>query len=128
MKIEVANISAATYTKAESVDATQSNQETQSRLQNEPGQQRQKGNPLSKQGRETLSEKVVIEAIEDANKALEMVNKRFEFSVHEKTKEIMVKIVDSETDEVIREIPPEKILDLIAKMCEMAGILVDERG
>ena len=128
MKVEGANIRGARYTNAESMDGPHSNQETQSRLQNASGQQRQKGNPLSKQESELISEKAVFEAIEDANKALEMVNKRFEFSVHEKTKEIMVKIVDSETDEVIREIPPEKILDLVAKICEMAGILVDERG
>ena len=39
----------------------------------------------------------------------------------------MVKVINSETNEVIREIPPEKILDLVAKMWELAGILVDER-
>jgi flagellar protein FlaG len=31
-------------------------------------------------------------------------------------------------DEVIREIPPEKILDMVAKMMELAGILVDEKA
>lgn len=74
-----------------------------------------------------LSEKVVINAIEKANKAITGVSTKFEFSIHEKTKEIMVKVINSETNEVIREIPPEKILDLVAKMWEMAGIIVDER-
>ena len=72
------------------------------------------------------SEKVVIEAIEKANKAISSV-RRFEFSIHEKTKEIMVKVIDNDTNEVIREIPPEKVLDMVAKMWEMAGIIVDER-
>ena len=71
-------------------------------------------------------EKVVIEAIEKANKAISSV-RRFEFSIHEKTKEIMVKVIDNDTNEVIREIPPEKVLDMVAKMWEMAGIIVDER-
>ena len=74
-----------------------------------------------------ISEKAVIDAIEKANKVFEGVYRRFEFSIHEKTKEIMVKVIDSATDEVIREIPPEKILDMVATIWEMAGILVDER-
>jgi len=74
-----------------------------------------------------ISEKVVIDAIERANRAISGANRRFEFSIHEKTKEIMIKVLDSETNQVIREIPPEKILDMVAKMWEMAGLIVDER-
>ena len=37
------------------------------------------------------------------------------------------KIVDKETKKVIKELPPEKTLDMIAKVWDMAGILVDER-
>ena len=50
-----------------------------------------------------------------------------QFSIHGKTNTISVKIKDRETGEVIREIPPEKMLDFVAKLWEMAGILVDER-
>lgn len=75
----------------------------------------------------TIGDRKLIEAIERANKTLRGVNTSFEFTIHEKTKEIMVKVINSETNEVIREIPPEKILDLVAKMWELAGILVDER-
>lgn len=74
-----------------------------------------------------VSERVVIEAIQKANKAISGGNRRFEFSIHEKTNEIVVKVFDSDTNELIREIPNEKVLDMVAKMCEMAGILVDER-
>ncbi len=74
-----------------------------------------------------MSEKTVINTIEHANKAIDVTYRRFEFSIHEKTKEIMVKVIDTETEEVIREIPPEKILDMVAMMWEMVGIIVDER-
>ncbi|SHH20871.1 flagellar protein FlaG [Tepidibacter thalassicus] len=73
-------------------------------------------------------EKKLIEAIEKANKELIGVNTHLKFSVHEKTKQIVVKIIDNETKEVIKEIPPEKILDMVADMCERAGIFVDKRG
>ncbi|NLC38259.1 MAG: flagellar protein FlaG, partial [Clostridia bacterium] len=52
---------------------------------------------------------------------------RFEFSIHEATHEIMVKVFDRESGELIREIPPEKLLDMVAKLWELAGIMVDER-
>lgn len=73
-------------------------------------------------------EKEIIDGIESANEKIEIYNRRLEFSIHEKTKDIMIKIVDSDTDEVIREIPPKKILDLVANMLERAGLLVDEKA
>jgi flagellar protein FlaG len=75
----------------------------------------------------TLGEEELIKAIERANKALQGRTTSFEFSIHEATKEIMVKVMDKNTGEVIRELPPEKVLDMVAKLWEMAGIIVDER-
>lgn len=69
----------------------------------------------------------VFEAIAKANRLPINQNTEIHFAVHEKTKEIMVKIVDVQTQEVIKEIPPEKILDLVGKIMEMAGLIVDER-
>ena len=50
-----------------------------------------------------------------------------EFGIHEKTNRITVKIVDKKTKEVIKELPPEKTLDMIAKVWEYAGLIVDEK-
>lgn len=74
-----------------------------------------------------ITEKVVSEAVGRVNKAIEGSSRRFVYSVHEKTNEIMIKVIDDRTKEVIREIPPKKILDMVANMLEMAGLLVDER-
>ena len=49
------------------------------------------------------------------------------FGIHDKTNRIIIKLVDRETQEVIKEIPPEKTLDLLAKRMELAGVLVDQR-
>lgn len=56
-----------------------------------------------------------------------MGNSEAVFGIHEKTNRVMIKIVDKETKKVIKELPPEKTLDMIAKVWDMAGILVDER-
>lgn len=75
----------------------------------------------------TIAEKTVIDAIEKANKKLSGVMAEFEFSIHDETKQIMVKVINKDTKETIREIPPEKTLDMVAHLWEMAGIIVDER-
>lgn len=75
-----------------------------------------------------ISEKEMAEAVKTANSRLESYNRKIEFSIHEKTGDIMIKVIDSNTNEVIREIPPEKIKDMIANMLERAGLLVDERA
>lgn len=67
-------------------------------------------------------------AIRESNKLIFRDNSHFEFKLHERTGRMMVKLVDTETDEVIKEIPPEKILDLVASIWDLVGILVDERG
>lgn len=74
-----------------------------------------------------IDERVVSEAAEKMNKMLEGYNRRFEYTVHEGTNDIMIRVIDETTNEVIKEIPPKKILDMIASMLEMAGLLVDER-
>ena len=71
-------------------------------------------------------------ANEKVKKAVEQLNKNMPhseavFGIHDETNRVMIKIVDKDTKEVIKEFPPEKTLDMIAKIWEMAGILVDEK-
>lgn len=75
----------------------------------------------------SIGEEQLIKAIDRAVKALEGPHTEFEVSVHKQTNSIMVKVLNRDTGELIREIPPEKTLDLVAKMMEFAGILIDER-
>ena len=69
---------------------------------------------------------------EQLRKAVEQLNKKMNnseavYGIHEGTNRITIKIVDKETKETIKELPPEKTLDMIAKVWELAGIMVDER-
>ncbi|MBU5427775.1 flagellar protein FlaG [Tissierella pigra] len=94
-----------------------------------PDATERKRNPeeFVQRGNKSISEEEVIGLIEKANKDFIIYDRRFEFSIHEKTKQIMVKVIDVTTDEVIRELPPEKILDIVASMWEVAGIIVDKK-
>jgi len=74
-----------------------------------------------------IGEDQMAKMIEKAMKLVAGKSTHLEFSIHEKTKQIMVKVRDNDTGEIIREIPPEKSFDFLAKVWEMTGVLVDER-
>lgn len=67
----------------------------------------------------------IKKTIEQINK--KSVNSEAVFGIHEGTNRVMIKIVDKTTKEVIKEFPPEETLDMIAKVWELAGIMVDEK-
>lgn len=74
-----------------------------------------------------ISEKELQLFIDKANESLAQSTTRVQFSIHDKTHQIMVKLVDINTNEVLKEIPPEKMVDLVYNLCEQMGIFVDQR-
>ena len=68
----------------------------------------------------------IKKAVEKLNKSM-MSHSEAVFGIHEATNRVTIKIIDKDTKKVIKELPPEKTLDMIAKVWEMAGILVDEK-
>ena len=54
-------------------------------------------------------------------------NSELQFGIHEGTHRVTIKVIDRQSKKVIKELPPEKTLDMIAKAWELAGIMVDER-
>lgn len=99
----------------------------------EAGSQQQSANAKTqqqantKQAREQQQSEQLKKAIMEMNRRINNSNEEAVFGVHEDTNRIMIKIMDKETKEVIKEFPPEKTLDMIARIWEMAGILVDEK-
>lgn len=77
---------------------------------------------------EVINDEMLDKAIEVANKSLIQHNSFIERSVHEVTKTVMYVMKDATTNEVIKEFPPKKIQDMIAKMWELAGLFVDEKA
>ena len=67
-------------------------------------------------------------AVDKLNRAMGIFkNNEVRFSIHEKTKHMMVQVIKEDTGEVIAEYPPKKILDLVAQLQEMVGLIVDKR-
>jgi flagellar protein FlaG len=81
--------------------------------------------PRSLSGNE-ISETTISRVIYEANQTLSPTNFRLTYNIHETTNNVMVTVIDRDTNEVLREIPPESRLDIVARMLEFAGILFDE--
>lgn len=78
--------------------------------------------------KENPKERDVKKAVDKLNKFLEDNKTHAEYEIHDKFKDIMIKIVDDKSGEVIQELPPKKVLDMVAKMCEIVGVLFDKKA
>lgn len=56
-----------------------------------------------------------------------MTKTRCEYSYDEPTRRVSIKIFDEDSGQMIREVPPEKSLEMLQKMWELAGLMVDEK-
>ena len=90
----------------------------------EAGSQSQAQLAAQKQNEKNMQLK---KAVDDINKSALADQSEAVFGIHDKTNRITIKIIDKKTKEVIKEFPPEKTLDMIAKVWEMAGLMVDEK-
>lgn len=84
------------------------------------------GNRDDSRAKQTISENSQIrKAVDEINKKAH--NSEAVFGIHDATNRVTIKIVDKDTKKVLKEYPPEKTLDMIAKVWEMAGLLVDKK-
>lgn len=70
--------------------------------------------------------RLVKRMTEMLNESAKWTHKRLRFQLHDETERLMVQVLDAETEEVIREIPPEEMLDLASRIHEMIGLFLDE--
>lgn len=82
----------------------------------------------SESGNAPNKEKYTVEELADKlNKNLAEAGTHIKVKLHEKTHTIMVSVVSNETNEVVLEIPREKLLDMMYNMCVQVGMFLDER-
>lgn len=74
-----------------------------------------------------LSNDFAKKVVEGLNTVLTASNSHLKFIYHEKLQKYYITIVDNRTEEVIKEIPPKKILDMVANMIEQIGLIVDKK-
>jgi len=75
----------------------------------------------------TIDKKELESLTEHVNDFFKSTQTHLQFRVHEKSKEYYVEIRNSATNEVLKEIPDKKFLDMVQRMKELAGLIVDEK-
>lgn len=94
---------------------------------NTDDQEQIKAIDTSGQHERSVDDEDLQKSIEKMLKTLEGDSTSLKFEVHKATNTIMVKVIDNETQKVIREIPSEKILDMVASIWKLVGIIVDKK-
>jgi len=64
--------------------------------------------------------------LEILRKTYAAFNKRLSFYLNEEIDRVVVKVIDGETDKVIKEIPPQEVQEVVARIQKAIGVLVDE--
>jgi len=77
-------------------------------------------NPLKREDVDQVTDRM--------NKLMELINTDLQFSVHEKTKRLIVQMVDKRDGTVLKEFPPHELLDTIANIQEYVGLLLDKKA
>lgn len=116
---QAANVDAMTLSVAKTDNKDGQNGQNQGAEKGE-AQQSQNNN----QNSQTANEKIK-KTVEQMNR--NMPHSEAIFGIHDDTNRVTIKIVDKDTKEVIKEFPPEATLDMIARVWELAGIMVDEK-
>lgn len=75
----------------------------------------------------TLSNESVKQVVDGLNRVMDAFNSELKFVYHEKLKKYYVTIVNSQTNEVVKEIPPKKLLDFFANVNEQLGLIIDHK-
>lgn len=81
----------------------------------------------NKNEKENFTKEDLDKAVKKLNKFLEDDKTHAEYEKHKDLGTIMVRIVDDETEKVVIELPPKKVLDMIASMCKQVG-LIDKKA
>ncbi|MFP3359685.1 flagellar protein FlaG, partial [Planococcus sp. SIMBA_143] len=74
-----------------------------------------------------LSKETVEHHINTLNTYLEPSQTSLKFQLHDELNEYYVQIIDTQTDEVIKEIPSKKFLDRYAATAELLGFMIDQK-
>lgn len=61
------------------------------------------------------------------NQVMDLFNYSIRFTLDDESKRMVVKVVNSETDEIIRQIPPKEMLQLMHRLDQVVGVILDEK-
>jgi len=76
--------------------------------------------------REEIPREEVEKATDKLNRLMGIINKRLEFSIHDESDRFVVRIIDQPNGDILDEISPKRVLDILGSFTQVAGLLFDE--
>ncbi|MBP2655034.1 MAG: flagellar protein FlaG [Firmicutes bacterium] len=126
MEVKMAKISEASFanTSANADNATKAGELTQHVVASRELSETE----LQHKNRPELTKAQLSQMTEDMNKFMQSLNADLQFAVHEKTKHLMVRLIDPHSQTVLKEFPSHEFLDTIAKISESIGAFLDKKA
>ena len=92
----------------------------------------EKEKPKETEGKKAIAkrqptEKEIEEAIKKLNDFISVFNTKIALEVDKETKKTILKIIDVNSDKVIRQIPPEEMLEISRRITELLGLIINEK-
>jgi len=91
-----------------------------------PEQEKTIRQPLTQQPEKKVKPQVINSTAADLEKIGLAFNRKLQFVVDHSSNEVIIKVIDKETDKVIKELPPEELQRLHSNLKEAIGLLFDE--
>jgi len=82
--------------------------------------------PASKRGAPELSNEQIRNAAQTIGEALGLINSGLHVTIDESTNRVVTQIINRDTQEVIRQVPPQEMIDLAKRLRELVGVLFDK--
>lgn len=83
-------------------------------------------NNVDSEQKGNITEEQLKQAVDQLNSSMRNYNTELRFKMDQESREMQVSVINSETDEVLRKIPPDQILNIVAHVKEMLGLIVNE--
>ena len=126
MDIDVQKIKELTHVKAE-VSTDLQKKQTKVEQQRKADQQNMQNMAMEKESRRKAKSRAATDQyIKQVLKIPNVLNRKLSYSVNKELNQVVVKVIDSKTDKVIRVIPSEALLKLHSRMKEVIGLIFDE--
>src|SRR5665648_160300 len=76
---------------------------------------------------EEIPRELVEQSVEKLNRLMGIIDKRYEYSIHENSHRLSVTIVDQQSGEILAEIPSKRALEILNSFTQMAGLFFDKK-
>jgi flagellar protein FlaG len=74
-----------------------------------------------------LSTDEIEQIVSELNNFIQIFNTKIAFEIDKETKKTVLKIIDAQSNEIIRQIPPEELLAISKRISELLGLIINAR-